>query len=468
MILFFKYLCTIYFLLCTAMISKTESTPESVEITNLPDQTQKIYQGWISVDQQAKSFLYYQLFFSQNTTAQDPSTIPLLLFLEGGPCDSSVQTLWTDFGPYWIDSNLNVTGPNDPSKVKFTLLKRNTTWSGPYHVLAIDSPVLTGFSYSETNTSVNDTIGTGKHLINFLTRFYQIYDNLVANPFFVIGHSYGGHWAPYLVYTLVKDHNLTLGNVHVNLGGLIAMNTYISLKQRSYPNYIYAAGLTDLFQRDYLANIDYQVTKNLRAGKTADAIAGLLQEMRSMGNSMGRIVTTNTTIDNIRRYHLLDEGESYESKKHNIAPRYFFGLNEPGVESARTMFNIPDNIAPDSGFCEQNFIDSGDFAVDFTYTIEYLLTQGVYVTIISGQDDGIVTVPGVIKLVSALNWPKANDYKLVIRQPWYSFNGSVLGVYKKDKSLNNVVLYKSGHCTTFDQPESIMEFLHRVTLRLWQ
>jgi len=465
MILFLKYLFISLLLCSTAVLSQT--APESEEITNLPDQDQTIYHGWLSVDQEAKSFLYYQLFLS---SAKNASTAPLLIFLEGGPCDSSVQTLWTDFGPYGIDSNLNVTGPNDPSKIKFSLFKRNVTWSGPYHILAIDSPVLTGFSYSETWTPVNDTIGTGQHLVNFLTRFYQIYDKLIPNPLFIIGHSYGGHWAPYLTYTLVKDHNLTLGDVHVNLGGLIAMNPYVSLdKQRSYANYFYAAGLTDVTQRDWLAGVDYQITQDLRAHKTSDAIAGLLEEMRSMSNSMaGRIVTTNATIDNIRRVHLGDEGESYESKKHNIASRYFFNISVPGVESARTIFNIPDGINFLSGYCEQNFIDSGDFAVDYAYTIEYLLTQGVYVTIISAQDDGIVTVPGVTKLVSSLNWPKANDYRLVIRQPWYAFNGSVLGVYKKDKTLNNVVLYKSGHCTTFDQPEAILEFLYRVTSKLWQ
>jgi len=463
--LLFKYLYILLFLL---WITSSQSTPESVEITDLPDQTQKIYQGWLCVSEKDQSYLYYQLFLADK--AKDPSKLPLLLFLEGGPGDSSLQTVWADFGPYRIDSNLNFTGPNDPSAIRFTLHKRTTTWSnGSYNLLSIDNPTLTGFSYSKTKTIINDTIGAGAHLINFLTRFYEIYNNLATSPLYVIGHSYGGHYAPYLVYTLVKDYNKILGKIKVNLGGVIGLNPYVSLgRQTGYPSYFFASSLTDPNKRDYLEKIDYQIIQNIRSKKPNEAVQKFLEELRHITNSFpGILITPNATIDNVRRSHLLTNPDSEELARHYLSPKYFFNTAIEGVNSAKKMFNIPDDISFLNGYVEQSFIDSGDFGMDFAYTIEYLLEQGVDVTLLSAQDDGVIPVPGVSKLVTSLKWTGDEDYKKAERKPWRASNGTVVGNYKKQKNFNYVILYKAGHVATFDQPEALMNFLYRVTSNIW-
>ncbi|CAF1317606.1 unnamed protein product, partial [Didymodactylos carnosus] len=60
------------------------------------------------------------------------------VFLVGGPGGSSLFGLFTEQGPILIDQNMS-------------LAQRNITWNSKYHLLYIDNPVGTGFSFTNND-----------------------------------------------------------------------------------------------------------------------------------------------------------------------------------------------------------------------------------------------------------------------------------------------------------------------------
>ena len=61
---------------------------------------------------------------------------PVLLWLQGGPGGSSLFGLFNENGPFQVKENLEVT-------------KRQTSWTLTHHVIYIDQPVGTGFSFTK-------------------------------------------------------------------------------------------------------------------------------------------------------------------------------------------------------------------------------------------------------------------------------------------------------------------------------
>ena len=87
------------------------------------------------------------------------------------------------------------------------------TWAGNHSVLYVDNPVGTGFSFTddpddfpsfvEETTEVAlfkqklfstcfEKLFLFQDLYNLLQQFYQLFPELVDNPFFAMGESYGG------------------------------------------------------------------------------------------------------------------------------------------------------------------------------------------------------------------------------------------------------------------------------------
>jgi len=451
---------------CLFGLAYLQTVPESVRIANLPDLTQDVYQGWINSDNETQTYLYYQLYSADGTylnSSQLNTSIPLLLYLEGGPCDSSALTVWSDFGPYGVNSNINMTGPNNPADIKYSVFKRNLTWSGSYHVLAVDSPVFTGYSFSKTGFLGNDTETATSHLVNFLTRFYEVYGSLAKNPLHIIGHSYGGHWAPSLGYALAKNGNA------VNLAGIILHNPLTSQKaQNGQAAYFLSAGVTDRNKRDFIASIDDAIKGFLKDNDTVKASIGFTQEQSYLANAAPGIqVTTNITLDNIRRNRLPNNPNSFEVLAHMMSPQTFLNLSYPGVQSGRDFLNIPSDVAFLEGYCTNPYVLAGDVARDYSFALEFLLGKGIQVTILGGQDDGIILVPGLVQLANSLSWSGQIGFRTAQRKIWRSGGKNVLGNYKSFKNLNLVTLYKSGHLVTFDQPEATLEFMDLTLQNKW-
>ena len=79
-------------------------------------------------------------FIANNTKANAEDT-PLIIWLNGGPGASSMIGFFTENGPFKVEV--------DPSSFDPKVVPNQYTWSSLGHMLFIDQPIGTGFSYAK-------------------------------------------------------------------------------------------------------------------------------------------------------------------------------------------------------------------------------------------------------------------------------------------------------------------------------
>jgi cathepsin A (carboxypeptidase C) len=85
--------------------------------------------------------------------------------------------------------------------------------------LWIDQPAGVGFSYGQETDANEEMISEDAYY--FLQAFFQTYVQYQANPLFIVGESYGGHYAPAIAHRVWRgNHDLLPNSIKLNLSGL--------------------------------------------------------------------------------------------------------------------------------------------------------------------------------------------------------------------------------------------------------
>ena len=152
----------------------------SDEVTYLPGQNFtslnfRHYSGYLQSN--GKKQLHYWFLESQN----NPSTDPLVLWLNGGPGCSSLDGEMYEHGAFYTTEDGE------------TIYLNPNSWNTVANMLYLEAPVGVGFSYSPdkadyTNNDNQTALDNYQALLNFFTLFpeYQ------SHEFFITGESYGG------------------------------------------------------------------------------------------------------------------------------------------------------------------------------------------------------------------------------------------------------------------------------------
>ncbi|KAJ3697228.1 hypothetical protein LUZ61_000933 [Rhynchospora tenuis] len=164
------------------------------KITALPGQpnvTFDQYSGYISVDDVKQRSLFY--YFAESEI--DPTSKPLVLWLNGGPGCSSVGV-----------GAFSENGPFRPSGNK--LVRNQYSWNKEANMLYVDSPAGVGFSYSSNSSDyegVNDKKTARDNLI-FLQRWFAKFPQYKDRDLYITGESYAGHYVPQLAQLIVESN----------------------------------------------------------------------------------------------------------------------------------------------------------------------------------------------------------------------------------------------------------------------
>ncbi|RDX63177.1 Serine carboxypeptidase-like 40, partial [Mucuna pruriens] len=183
---------------------------EKDRIEKLPGQPQvkfSQYGGYVTVDKLAGRAFYYYFVEAQRSK----QTLPLLLWLNGGPgCSSLAYGAMEELGPFRVNSDGK------------TLHKNRYSWNYAANILFLESPAGVGFSYSNKSTDYH-SIGDRKtaadnyvFLMNWLERFPE-YKN---RDFYIAGESYAGHYVPQLAHNILY-HNKKANKTIINLKGIM-------------------------------------------------------------------------------------------------------------------------------------------------------------------------------------------------------------------------------------------------------
>lgn len=133
--------------------------------------------------------LFYWFFRNEKKDA------PLLLFLNGGPGASSMMGLFMENGPLRVKDE------------KF--IKAEKTWTDDYHVLYLDQPVGSGFSYTESDLQT-DMEGIGKEFLEFMHQFFDKYPEMKERDLYYTGESYAGKYLSYFTYETLENTDFNL------------------------------------------------------------------------------------------------------------------------------------------------------------------------------------------------------------------------------------------------------------------
>lgn len=139
---------------------------------------------------------FYFAYFSART---DPTTSPLVLWLNGGPGCSSMTGLLMELGPCTIDSSGDSAHSNPHS------------WINTANVFFLDQPIGVGFSYSSNSSDVHGgTFAASEDIYAFMRLWYQAFPDSKSLPFSIAGESYGGHYIP-IFASHIKEMNAISG-----------------------------------------------------------------------------------------------------------------------------------------------------------------------------------------------------------------------------------------------------------------
>lgn len=104
--------------------------------------------------------MFYNLFGAYGHDVMvNSSTVPLILWLQGGPGSSSQFGAFTEIGPIRIEKGV-------PKLF-------DHSWNILGNVLFVDSPLNVGFSHENQGRLIGSTNEATNHLLNFLYNFFN-------------------------------------------------------------------------------------------------------------------------------------------------------------------------------------------------------------------------------------------------------------------------------------------------------
>uniref|UniRef100_A0A803TQ13 Carboxypeptidase n=1 Tax=Anolis carolinensis TaxID=28377 RepID=A0A803TQ13_ANOCA len=133
-------------------------------------------------------------------------TMPLVLWLNGGPGCSSMEGFLSEHGPFTIQPD------------GATLEYNDFAWNKLAHILYMESPVGVGYSYSDSQDyRTNDTeVARANYLA--LKEFLRLFPEHSKRDLYLTGESYGGIYIPTLAEWVMQDPSLNLKGLAVGNG----------------------------------------------------------------------------------------------------------------------------------------------------------------------------------------------------------------------------------------------------------
>jgi serine carboxypeptidase-like clade 2 len=421
-------------------------------LPNQPIASPSQYSGYVSVSD-ARDLFYY---FAES----DDETLPLVLWLNGGPGCSSLGGGLSELGPFFA-------GPNA------TLTHNEHSWSTVANMVFLESPAGVGFSTS-TDASDYTTVGderTAQDTLEFVRGFLQRFPQYAENDFWITGESYGGHYVPGATKAIV-DHNAAAPSDPINIKGFMVGNAWTDAEEdnKGAVEFWHNHALnSDETYNNIVEECDFTNIGPLEATQKPAACDKWLEvSSREMGNiNIYEIYADQCLAEqNKDAIHLLEKlGEAHAASNHfadhyvgsNPTPDYepciedFLEayMNSPAVQTAM-------HVRPGTYWTQCSSV------VDYSYTdllssmlptYEALAGAGIEMIVFSGDVDAIVPVTGTRNWLNKLGLPVVEPWA-----PWTDSEGQVGGYKVKYDGLTFLTVRDAGHMVPYCQPQRALDF----------
>jgi len=389
------------------------------------------YAGYLTVNETYNSNMFFWYFKAKVA----PETSPVVLWLQGGPGASSLYGLFTENGPFSVSKKLK-------------LVKRPYSWHLNHHLIYIDNPVGTGFSFTDNDLGyAKNEVDVGENLYRALSQFFTIFDELKPLPFFVTGESYGGKYVPAISYTIHTKNKNAPADKKINLSGLTIGNGLCDpMHQLKYGDYLFQLGLIDShglksFHEYEKKGVDFIKKKDFQS---AFEIFDTL--LNADKYKYGSLFFNLTGFNFYFNYLLTEDPKDYfgdyllksETREAiHVGNRTF---NEGGTVEEHLKLDVMDTIAP---------------------WLSELLAH-YRVVIYNGQLDIIVAYPLTVNYLSKLSFVNSTVYHESPRYIWKVEN-EIAGYVREGGNLVEVLVRNAGHMVPGDQPKWALDLLMRLT-----
>lgn len=422
------------------------SLQELDKVSKLPGQDFSVsfahYSGYVTVNEKSGRALFY--WFTE--AVDDPSSKPLVLWLNGGPgCSSIAYGMAEEIGPFHINKDGE------------TLYSNPYSWNRVANLLFLDSPVGVGYSYSNTSSDLlnNGDKRTAEDSLEFLLKWFERFPQYNGRDFYITGESYGGHYVPQLSQAIVK-HNMRNSAKSINIKGYMVGNALTDDFHDHFGlfQFMWSAGLiSDQTYKQLNLFCDFQ--SFVHASEQCDKILEIAY------NEFGNIdpysiftptCTTNRSESNqiLRRWHKFGHiSQKYDpcTEKHSTV--YF---NQPEVQKALHVYQrgIPSKWETCSDEVNLNWKDSPKSMLNVYHE---LIRSGLRIWVFSGDTDAIIPVTSTRYSIDALKLPTVTPW-----HAWYD-DSQVGGWTQEYKGLTLVTIRGAGHEVPLHKPKLALKLV---------
>ncbi|KAH7689853.1 Peptidase S10 serine carboxypeptidase protein [Dioscorea alata] len=375
--------------------------------------------GYVGVDE--VQFFYYFI-ESEGNPAQDP----LLLWLTGGPVD---------------------VGPLKFRSVKYngslpTLVYHPFSWTKVSNMIFLDSPVGTGFSFSNTpGTYVDGDITSSLRVHKFIRKWLIDHPKFLSNPLYVGGDSYAGKVVPFITH-LISQGIESGAQPLLNLTGYLIGNPITG----------------EVIDKNARVPYAHNMETFLCSQSTTIFCEGENHRKPTKPQCAKMLQVVNKYFDEINESHILEPKcvETSPKPKNLSGERRF-------LKDMYKMFNLPPNVPPLK--CRGTVPEwircsfSLQYALDNSSSVKYQhkLTSGGYRALIySGDHDLAVPHIGTHTWIRSLNYSIIDDWR-----SWFS-NGQVAGYTRTyANNLTFATIKGAGHTVLEYKPRESLAMVKR-------
>ncbi|GAU91639.1 hypothetical protein RvY_03860 [Ramazzottius varieornatus] len=410
--------------------------------------------GYITVRPEAH--LFWWLY-----TREDATSLPLVLWLQGGPGGSGAG-----FG------NFGEIGPLDVG-----LQPRETTWLKAANLLFIDNPVGTGFSYVTDDNAYAKTVDEiAEDLVAFFKEFFQKKPDLQNVPFYIFSESYGGKMTAVFAVHLWKA--VRRGDVVCKFKGAAMGDSWIHPKiiVDSWGPYLYSTSFVDDNGLALVNESAANISAAIAAGEWKEATALWDASEDVVGEVTGGVDWYNILSPIPEKRHL--EGKRAFRQSQSIRDKALRKLYQKHVavhqkDALDALMNgpvrkrlgiIPENVTWGGQSAEVFINQEEEFMKPVTHAVDFLLSKTTLnVVVYNGQLDLICDTIGVEAWVQTLKWTGLPSFNAAKREHVVlEETGDIVGYFKQYKRFSFYWMLRGGHMLPADQGPATLQMLQMI------
>jgi len=434
--------------------------------------------GYFKLNRTTRDAHMFYMFFEHRGTGggeehkeeeEDATKIPVVLWMTGGPGCSSELAAFAENGPFEVVEN-----EDKSSEDKYVLRESSYGWDTISHLLYVDQPVNTGFSWTSDpdDDEARDEETVSNDVFEFLQDFFLSRPELADNPLFITGESYAGHYVPAVSYKAFVASKNDEGSVNLNLKGFAIGNglTDPEIQYAAYAKYSVGIGIVTAEQGDevnakYLATCEKKAKKcNNENGKRysnatlSKKCIEAVEYCQNIPNALLEIAAQNKGGKPINVYDV--RKECVGDLCYDFSPIGKF-LNQKSTREALGVGNRKWET------CNMEVHEKmmGDWMRDYEPLIPEMLENGVRGMIYAGESDFICNFAGNLDWTRKMKWSGGEEFAKKFSSPFVIDNekgwtgGEV--IQNDDKRFSFVKVSQAGHMVPLDQPRVAQEMLRR-------